>query len=110
MLPMSYQMHELLYLTLAPARAASDATRFFLNSELNPWGNTLAARNIVASAELFERLTRRYAKPEFGFRSTDIAGVKVPVSEHVVWEKPFCRLLRFEREASLLRREQPRLL
>lgn len=106
----SYQMYEMAHLALAPARAFSDATRLLLNNPINPFGNTMLGRNMAASAELFERMTRRYGKPSFGLGFTTLGGEKVAVSEEVVWERPFCRLLHFARDKTRLRRPQPKLL
>ena len=94
----SYQMYEMLHLAFAPARAMSEATVHMLNSSLHPFGDNSITRSITASAELFERMTRRYGKPAFGFHKTVVNGVEVPVFEEEVWRKPFCRLLRFRRE------------
>lgn len=94
----SYQLHEMAYLALAPARAASDFTRLWFNNPINPLAHTHVGRNIAASAELFERLTRRYGKPIFGLSSTVIDGKTVPVRDVAVWQRPFCKLLRFERD------------
>jgi poly(3-hydroxybutyrate) depolymerase len=94
----SYQLHEMAYLALAPARAASDMTRAWFNNPINPLAHTQVGRNVAASAELFERLTRRYGKPIFGLTSTTVNGVKVPVREEVVWQRTFCKLLHFERD------------
>lgn len=80
------------------------------NNPLNPLSHTLLGRNIAASAELFERLTRRYGKPSFGLKSTLVEGEPTAIEERVVWERPFCRLLHFERQGARLRRPQPRLL
>ncbi len=61
--------------------------------------------------ELFERSTRRYRKPEWGVDSVTIVGERVPVHITSVWERPFCRLLHFERAFSHPpRRPQPKLL
>jgi poly(3-hydroxybutyrate) depolymerase len=105
-----YQMVEMTYALLAPAHALSNITRLVLNNPLNPFGYTAVGRRMAASAELFERMTRRYEKPAFGLDSTVVAGARVAVRERVVWERSFCRLLHFEREAPRLRRPQPRLL
>jgi poly(3-hydroxybutyrate) depolymerase len=94
----SYQMYELLHLAFAPARAASEAALQLLNSPFHPLANTSLARNLSASAELFERMTRRYGKPIFGLHSVKIDGEETPVVEEYVWERPFCRLLHFKRE------------
>lgn len=93
----SYQAYEIAHLAVGPARAMSEATRLMFKSPLNPWSYTEVGKNIAASAELFERMTRRYGKPIFGIDSTSVAGKKVPVVEEVVWERPFCRLLHFAR-------------
>jgi poly(3-hydroxybutyrate) depolymerase len=105
----SYHMYEMAHLALAPARAVSDATRVFFKHPVNPWTHTHLGRNFAASAELFERMTRRYGKPAFGLDSTTIAGVPYGVEEQVVWERPFCRLLRFVR-IGFAEGSQPKLL
>jgi poly(3-hydroxybutyrate) depolymerase len=94
----SYQLHEMTYLALAPARAASDMARLWFKNPINPLAHTQVGRNMAASAELFERLTRRYGKPIFGLSSTTIDGKSVAIREEVVWQKTFCKLLHFERE------------
>jgi poly(3-hydroxybutyrate) depolymerase len=94
----SYQLHEMTYLALAPARAVSDMARLWFKNPINPLAHTQVGRNMAASAELFERLTRRYGKPIFGLSSTTIDGKSVAIREEVVWQKTFCKLLHFERE------------
>jgi poly(3-hydroxybutyrate) depolymerase len=106
----SYQMYEMACAALAPARAFSDASRLFFKNPMNPLTHTLFGRNVAASAELFERLTRRYGKPSFGLNSTLVEGERVAVNERIIWERPFCRLVNFERQLTRLRRPQPRLL
>jgi poly(3-hydroxybutyrate) depolymerase len=82
---------------LVPARAVSDATRFIFRNPFNPLANTMFGKNVAAAAELFERMTRRYGKPVFALDSADAAGARTPVVEEVVWSRPFCNLLRFNR-------------
>jgi poly(3-hydroxybutyrate) depolymerase len=106
----SYQWHEMAYLALAPARAASDMTRLWFSNPVNPLAHTQVGRNVAASAELFERLTRRYGKPIFGLHSTKIDGKTVPVREEVVWQRTFCKLLHFEREWEGAAKRQAKLL
>jgi poly(3-hydroxybutyrate) depolymerase len=106
----SYQMHEMTYLALAPARAMSGVTRSWLKSPINLFAHTSVGRNMAASAELFERLTRRYGKPIFGLDTTTIDGEIVPIVENVVWQRPFCKLLHFERQWSGEAKIQPKLL
>src|SRR5665647_327062 len=64
-----------------------------------------------AGCELFERTTRRYGKPEWGLDDTEVSGVRTPIEIRTVWEKPFCRLLHFDRKMIRpLRAPQPRVL
>ena len=93
----SYQMYEMGHLALAPARAWSDAARLLFRNPLNPFAHTALGKNVAASAELFERVTRRYGKPIFGLDDTRVDGRATQVNEQVVWERPFCKLMRFAR-------------
>ena len=106
-----YWMHEMAYASLNPARALSDATKILFQNPLNPWSHTHFGKSIAAAAELFERTTRRYGKPEWELDDTEVAGVRVPIEVRSVWEKPFCRLLHFDRRFTRpLRHPQPRVL
>jgi poly(3-hydroxybutyrate) depolymerase len=107
--PYSYQMHEMAYLAFAPVRAASDAARLWFRNPINPLSQTAFGRNVAASAEIFERLTRRYTKPAFNLTATLISDEKVAVKERIVWERAFCKVLRFEKQ-SAPRKPQPKLL
>jgi poly(3-hydroxybutyrate) depolymerase len=102
----SYQLYEMAHLALGPARALSDATRLVLKNPWNPWTHTHLGKNIAATAELFERVTRRYGKPSFGFSKVAENNDEVKVEEKVVWEKAFCRLVRFELEETRSEREK----
>jgi poly(3-hydroxybutyrate) depolymerase len=65
---------------------------------------------MAAAAEMFERSTRRYGKPDWGIAETTTHGVRVPVVERVMWERPFGRLLHFEKGPSGVAVDQPKLL
>jgi poly(3-hydroxybutyrate) depolymerase len=105
-----YQLYELNHAAMGPIRAAADAARLYFKHPLNPLSHTAFGRSIAAGAELFERTTRRYGKPEFGIETTTVHGVRVPVTERVVWQRPFCRLLNFEKGAGTGGRSWPKLL
>jgi poly(3-hydroxybutyrate) depolymerase len=108
--PLSYyQLYELNHAALSPMRAAADMFGQMLKNPLNPMSQTPLGRNWQAGLELFERTTRRYAKPAFDLPSTLVGGMRVPVTEHVVWRKPFCDLIHFERQLERPRRD-PKLL
>jgi poly(3-hydroxybutyrate) depolymerase len=92
-----YWLYEMGHASLNPARALADVTRLYMKNPLNPLAHTTLGKSIAAGAELFERSTRRYGKPEWNLDSTVIGGTRVPVRITSVWERPFCHLLHFER-------------
>ena len=108
---LAYSMFEGARLMMAPARIAADLTRFSLQMPGNPLAYTPYARSIAAGCEMFERVTRRYGKPGFGLHETFVDGASVPVRERVVWERPFCRVIAFDRDVRQTPAEpQPKLL
>jgi len=107
---MYYQFYELNHAALQPARALADAVRLLYSNPLNPLSNTPMGRTIAAGAEMFERTTRRYGKPSFGIAQAKIGFEQVAVSERIVWKKPFCDLIHFERDLPKGRKADPKLL
>jgi len=105
-----YQWYEMTHAALSPARAVADATRLYYKNPLNPMTHTAMGRGVAAMMELFERVTRRYGKPEFGLDTTLVGGMRVPVREEVVWERPFCRLLHFAKALPARTDPGPKLL
>ncbi|TCT10584.1 poly(3-hydroxybutyrate) depolymerase [Tepidamorphus gemmatus] len=105
-----YQWYELTHAALSPVRAAADVTRLYYRNPLNPMTHTSIGRGAAAMMEMFERVTRRYGKPEFGIDSTLVGAVRVPVREEVVWERTFCRLLRFAKSVPARMDAGPKLL
>lgn len=107
---MFYKFYEMNHALIQPWRSVAHATGMFYRNPINPISKTDFGRTMAAWTEVFERSTRRYAKPEFGIESTVIDGDEVAVSEAVVWEKPFCKLIHFERAMKKKRADQPRIL
>jgi poly(3-hydroxybutyrate) depolymerase len=105
-----YQFYELNHAALAPWRALADAARLTFTNPFNPLAQTPLGRSVAAAAELFERTTRRYGKPEFGLTETTIGGGQVAVEERVVWQTPFCSLLHFHRDLPRSRPADPALI
>ena len=95
---MLYLMYEMNHVAFAPWRMAAKYGHQFWTTDTNPLADTEFGRSISASLGMFERLTRRYGKPEFGIKSIEFAGRPVAVSEEIVWQKPFCNLLNFKRD------------
>jgi poly(3-hydroxybutyrate) depolymerase len=106
---LAYYWYEAAHLMLTPARAASEGTKLLFENPINPLTHTPYGRGVAAACELFERTTRRYGKPVFGLKNTLVDGERVPVFERVVWERPFCDVISFDR---VLRKPkaQPKLL
>ncbi|MEO1544389.1 MAG: polyhydroxyalkanoate depolymerase, partial [Pseudomonadota bacterium] len=96
---------------MRPARFVANTMRLACQNPFNPWSHTAAGRHVAAVCEVFERTTRRYEKPTFGIETVRQDGVDVKVREQVVWQKPFCRMVNFEREndAAFLR-DDPKVL
>lgn len=108
---LAYGLFEGARMMMAPARLAADITRHSIKSPANPMAYSPYARSIAAGCEMFERVTRRYGKPAFGFTETVVEGQTVPVTERVVSERPFCRVIAFDRAFRTPPAEpQPKLL
>ncbi|WP_296086055.1 polyhydroxyalkanoate depolymerase [uncultured Agrobacterium sp.] len=107
---MFYHLYEMNHAAMAPLRASADLMRQACNNPLNPLSNTAFGRSLDAGFEVFERMTRRYGKPEFDIAKTEIGGETVDVSQEIVWSKPFCRLLHFNRNLPEDRRDDPKVL
>ena len=92
-----YYWYEMQHAALGPFRAAADATRLFYQNPGNPLTHTTFGKSMAAGAEMFERVTRRYGKPEWQLQPVIIGGERVAIHPQVVWERPFCKLVHFER-------------
>ena len=106
-----YWLYEMGHAAVNPSRAFADATRLFFKNPANPLAHTDYGKSVAAAMELFERTTRRYDRPDWQIDSTLVGGERVPVHINTVWERPFCRLLHFERQfKNIPRRPQPKIL
>jgi poly(3-hydroxybutyrate) depolymerase len=88
-------------------RLIAEATQTAFQNPLVPASYTHFGRAVAAGAELLERTTRRFGKPEFGLSRTVVDGVPTVVTEVTVASKPFCDLVRFERAVE---RDDPKVL
>jgi|APFre7841882724_1041349.scaffolds.fasta_scaffold00271_3 poly(3-hydroxybutyrate) depolymerase len=104
---MLYALHEMQHAILAPWNVMAKVNHDIFSHPFSPLSYVPGSRRIAASNELFHRLTKRYEKPEFGLHGTLIDGAEVAVTERVALEKPFCRLLHFQRANE---RDDPRVL
>ena len=95
---MLYQLYDLQHAALTPLRLFAEATQATFQNPFIPASYTKVGRAVAAGAELIERTTRRWGKPEFGLPKTVINGREVAVHEKVALRKPFGQLLHFERD------------
>jgi poly(3-hydroxybutyrate) depolymerase len=96
---------------LHPVRLMTRTLKAQLETPFNPFASTEMAKNIAAACEVFEGMTRRYGKPEFGIKETKVGGLTVPVREEVVLKKTFCNLLHFDRDETVIgKRYDPKVL
>ncbi len=106
-----YWLYEMSHAALNPSRAFADVVKLYFKNPLNPLTRTHFGKSMAAAAELFERATRRYGKPEWTIDSTLVGNNRVSVHVNCVWERPFCRLLHFERVfENVPQQPQPKLL
>src|SRR3954469_19702284 len=106
-----YWLYELGQAALDPSRAFADATKLFFKNPANPLSHTTYGKSVAAAMELFERSTRRYQRPGWRIEETVVGAEHVPVRITTIWERPFCRLLHFERAfLHAPRRPQPKVL
>ena len=109
---MLYNLYEMNHAALVPWRAAADMGLNFWQNPIHPWSSSSTARAVSASLELFERATRRFAKPSFELKETNVGGVTVGLSENILLHKPFVSLLHFSKvwPEKIKTKSQPKLL
>ena len=95
---MLYALHDLQRTAMAPWNYFAKASHELLTNPFSPFSQLPASRRLAANAELFYRLTQDFAKPEWALHHTTVDGERVAVSDVAVLEKPFCRLLHFQRD------------
>jgi poly(3-hydroxybutyrate) depolymerase len=110
---MLYQLHEMQRSFLTPLMQWADASSKLFSNPVSPFAHTPFAQRIAAGYELMYRLGKDYEKPAFEIRDTAIAGETVGIIEHVVVERPFCRLLHFKKDLTdkqFAKLKQPKVL
>ncbi|MCB1522001.1 MAG: polyhydroxyalkanoate depolymerase [Hyphomicrobiaceae bacterium] len=108
---MQYLSYELAHMVVQPMRMVARAMKQQAEMPFNPLAKTPIMRQVSAACEVFEGVTRRYGKPEWGIETTTIHGLEVPVREEMVLAKPFCNLVHFDRPEEIVgKRYDPKLL
>ena len=94
---MLYQLYDWQRAALEPWRAFAQVANDLYGNPDSPLSYLPGSRNVAAAFDLMTRLTQRYERPAFGVTSVLVGGVEYPVRETATLEKPFCRLLHFEK-------------
>ncbi len=102
-----YNLHEMHYAAITPINIMASAAAMLHSHPFSPLSYTGYGKHIAAGAEVLQRMTKRYAKPEFGIAHTIVNGKQTTIYEEVVDEKPFCRLLHFKKHGKIV---QPKML
>ncbi len=102
-----YHLHEMQYAAIAPLRAMLNMGKHVGRSPFNMLAYTDLGKKVAAACEVAERITHRYEKPVFGITQTQVGKKTVAITETVVDEQPFCRLLHFKKDTRVA---QPMLL
>ena len=108
---MQYHAYEMAHAMITPMRVGAHLVRELNSSVFNPFAHTPVGKSVAAACEVFEGVTRRYGKPEFGIEETIIDGVPVAVTEEIVSYRPFGDLLHFKKDPKATdRRQSPKVL
>jgi poly(3-hydroxybutyrate) depolymerase len=102
-----YHIYDFHRAVLAPLRFTAETVQQVFSHPMQPLAYTGLGRVMAAGAEMIERSTRHYAKPQFKLPHTVIDGAEVGVKITCVASLPFCDLLHFERD---VQRNDPRVL
>lgn len=95
---MLYQLHEFQRSILNPLSKAAGLSAQVYTNPYSPLAYTPFSKRMAATFDLVHRLGKEYHKPAFGLHETVIEGQSIAVLEKTVLEKPFCRLVHFERQ------------
>ena len=104
---MLYHLYDMQHALLTPLRLQAEVARMVMRNPWNPLSYTQLGRTLSAGAEMIERGTRKFGRPSFGLDSTLIEGKRVEIVEKYIVEKPFGRLLNFQRRC---KRNDPKVL
>ncbi len=93
---MLYQLHETQKDLIAPFRHFARRTRITGLPGMQMLG--AGARSFDAMMEMIDRFRLTHTRPEFGIDSVPVGNREVPVTEEVVLDLPFGRLLHFAKD------------
>ncbi|HER27190.1 MAG TPA: polyhydroxyalkanoate depolymerase [Rhodospirillales bacterium] len=97
---MLYHSFEIAHAALAPLKKLSHAGQWIYSSPYNPLSYTPFGKSMAAACEVFDRVTKRYDKPQWDICETLIDGKSVPISITTRLSTPFCDLLHFGKKTT----------
>ncbi len=106
---MLYAIHEMQHAMLAPWVSFAEASLGLYTSPFSPLSYFPVSQRLAAGSELMLRLTQRYTKPLWQIDETVVDGESVAVFDVLALDKPFCKLIHFER-ALIKKRKDPKVL
>jgi len=102
-----YAFHEMQHFALMPWRMATEGLTQALNNPLNPFRDAPLVHQFASAMSVFEQITRRYGKPEWGLTQTEIDGAAVALTEETLIHRTYCHLVHFRRDVE---RNDPKVL
>ena len=99
---MLYQVHDFQRAVLEPLHWWAQANAVAFGNPFSPVSYAPQANKMAASFELMLRLSKSYSRPAFDIPHVDVNGRTVEVTEEVILDKPFCRLLNFKKARATL--------
>ena len=90
-----YSAYEMAHASVQPFRAWASSVDRSMRDPRSPISGLPGAPFFRAGWRVFDELTRRYGKPEFGIESIGTDGINHHVEVEIVRRRTFCNLLRF---------------
>ena len=108
----AYWLYEMSHAALNPSRAFADATRLFFKNPVNPLSHTTFGKTMAGEPRIVRALDPPLRQAGLGHQFDRWSAASAcRCTSRPVWERPFCRLLHFERAFEHPpRRPQPQLL
>lgn len=94
---MLYQLHELQRAFLHPLSQWANAASQLYTNPYSPLTYSPLSKRIAASLDLAHRIGKAYEKPEWRIDEVDTPEGRVQVHDQIEIERPFCRLVHFEK-------------
>ncbi|MCH9806561.1 MAG: polyhydroxyalkanoate depolymerase [Alphaproteobacteria bacterium] len=95
---MNYHAYEFAHAMISPMRWIAQGIKMQMQMPFNPLSSTPIAKSIAAAIDVFEGVTRRYGKPEWDIDHVHVDSQDIPVKAVTKVRKPFCNLIKFERQ------------